>query len=193
MALKYNKEKVEELALLSQSGDSEAFGRIYDIFVDPIYRYMYYRVKTEEVEDLTEVVFLKAWEHIGKYKRGKHSFSAWIFRIAHNLVVDFYRSKDVRGDIVPLDEALQETIQSYEREHKPVGRTELRLNNEILHRALRTLKKSHYDFIILKFINQLSAEEISEIMGKKESALRVLQFRALKDLRTVLKAFDFDV
>ena len=176
----------------SQLGNSEAFGRIYDIFVDSIYRYMYYRVKNGEVEDLTEVVFLKAWENINKYKKGKYSFSAWIFRIAHNLVVDFYRSKGLKGETVPLDEAMEESIQSYKREHKPVGRTETRLNNELLTMALGTLKKAHYDFVVLKFINQLSNEEISEILGKNESALRVLQFRALKELKTVLSAFDFD-
>lgn len=193
MALKYNKDKIENLVLLSQKGDCEAFGQIYDVFIDAIYRYMYYRVKDEEVEDLVEVVFLKAWENIGKYKKGKHSFSSWLFRIAHNLVVDFYRSKEVRGETVPLDEALEETLQSYRREHKPVALAEMRFNNDILMKALGTLKKAHYDFIVLKFINQLSNEEISQIMEKSESALRVLQFRALKDLKTVLTAFDFDI
>lgn len=193
MALKYNKDKIEKLVLQSQKGDSEAFGKIYDVFVDAIYRYVYYRVKNEEVEDLVEIVFLKAWENINKYKKGKYSFSAWIFRIAHNLVVDYYRGKEAKADTLPLDEALEETIQSYKREHKPIGRTEASLNNDILTRALGTLKKTHYDFIVLKFINQLSNEEIAEILGKNESALRVMQFRALKELRTVLQAFEFDV
>lgn len=193
MVLKYDKDKVEHLVLLSQKGDSEAFGGIYDIFVDSIYRYVYYRVKGEEVEDLVEVVFLKAWEHVGKYKKGKYSFSAWLFRIAHNLVVDYYRGKEAGGETVPLDEALEETLQSYKREHKPVKRAEEKLNNDILRLAMKTLKKTHYDFIVLKFINQLSNEEISEILGKTESALRVIQFRALKELKTVLGAFEFDV
>ncbi|MDZ4244990.1 MAG: sigma-70 family RNA polymerase sigma factor [Candidatus Gracilibacteria bacterium] len=193
MALKYNKDKIEKLVLRSQQGDSEAFGQIYDVFVDAIYRYVYYRVKNEEVEDLVEIVFLKSWENINKYKKGKYSFSAWIFRIAHNLVIDYYRGKEARVDTLQLDEVLEETIQSYQREHKPIGCTELNLNNEILIRALGTLKKTHYDFIVLKFINQLSNEEIAEILGKNESALRVMQFRALKELRTVLQAFEFDI
>lgn len=190
MALKYDKEKVEKLVLASQKGDSDAFGKVYDIFVDAIYRYVFYRVKNGEVEDLVEIVFLKAWENIGKYKRGKYSFSSWLFRIAHNLVIDYYRTQNTS---VSLDEQLEETVQSYKREHQPVKRAEDAINNKLLFDALNLLKKPHHDFIVLKFVNELSNEEIAKILGKRVSSLRVMQFRALKELKNVLKAYDLEV
>ncbi|MBT6069276.1 sigma-70 family RNA polymerase sigma factor [Candidatus Peregrinibacteria bacterium] len=190
MAFIYNKNEVEKLVKLSQKGDSQAFGQVYDIFVDAIYRYVFYRVKNEEVEDLVEIVFLKAWENINKYKKGQFSFSSWLFRIAHNLVIDYYRTHD---KVSVLDEKLEETLESYKREHQPIKRAESSLNNDILFRALNNLKKPYQDLIVLKFVNGLSNGEVAKILGKREASLRVMQFRALKELRNTLKSFEFEV
>lgn len=187
MKLTYDKRKVAALVKKSQQGDSAAFGEIYDTFVDAIYRYVFYRVKNDEVEDLVEIVFLKAWENINKYKKGKYPFSAWLFRIAHNLVIDYYRTSD---KTTSLDEQLEETLVSYKREHQPLKRAEQQLNNDLLFAALNQLKKPYHDFIVLKFVNGFSNEEIAKILEKRESSLRVMQFRALKELKKMLEHYD---
>ncbi len=187
MKLEYDKAAVEKLILKSQKGDSQAFGKVYDIFVDAIYRYVYYRVKNEEVEDLVEVVFLKAWENIGKYKKGKYQFSAWLFRIAHNLVIDYYRTNE---KVSSLDEQMEEKLIDYKREHQPLKKAEDRLNNDLLFEALNKLKKPYQDLIVLKFVNGFSNEEVAKILGKRASALRVMQFRALKELKKMLEHYD---
>ena len=91
------------LVLRAAKHDPEAFARLYDRFVDKIYKYIYYKVGAKsDAEDLTAQVFLKAWEAIGKYRVTERPFSAWLYRIAHNLVVDHFRTK---RDAVPIEEA----------------------------------------------------------------------------------------
>ena len=176
--------------LSAQDGDSSAFGAIYDVLADQIYRYIFYRVKNDEVEDLVEIVFLRAWEHIGKYKRGTFSFSSWLFRIAHNLVIDYYRGQEKP---LNLEEDMEETLEDTTRERQPRHRMESKLNNEILKAALESLSKPYHDLIVLKFVNDLENGEIGKILGKNETAIRVMQFRALKELKKILSYYDFDV
>ncbi len=166
---------------LVQGGDHEAFSRLYDIFIDPIYRYIYYRVNSSDAEDLVETVFLKVWENIRQYKSKKKSFSAWVFRIAHNLVVDYYRAAKDRNF-----EELDMQIADQDRQHNPIKTVQNILDNQTLKIALRKLKKPYRDLVVYKFINELSNKEIAEILGKSEGSLRILQFRALKALKKEL-------
>ncbi len=164
---------------MAQQGDQEAFAQVYDVFVDPVYRYVYYRVNKEDVEDVVENVFLKVWENLRKYRVKKNkSFSAWIFRIAHNLVVDYYRLAKTRD----FDE-LDETFVDDNRQHNPIRKTENTLDKDLLKKAMSGLKKRYQEIIIYKFINDLSNKEIAEIMKKSEGSLRIMQFRALKALK----------
>lgn len=185
-----NKEKIEELVANAKEGNAEAFGEVYDFYSNQIYKYVYYRVKKEDVEDLVEIVFLRAWENLSKYSKGKFSFSAWLFRIAHNLVVDYYRSHEVP---VSLDEEMEEVIQDYSADREPRMRTERKLNSNLLKTALDSLSKPFHDIIILKFVNGMENDEISKILGKSEASIRVMQFRALKELRKTLNYYEFDV
>ena len=181
-SLKERQGEIIALVLLVQKGDTEAFSKLYDIFIDPVYRYVYYRVKNGDVEDIVETVFLKVWENIKKFKVEKKPFSAWIFKIAHNLVIDYYR--------VSSDETfreLDERMPDVTREHNPINKAEQNLDNQILKKALAKLKKPYRDVIIHKFINGFSNEEIGQILRKKEGGLRVLQFRALKALKRELE------
>lgn len=180
--LKNKKEEIEALVKLVQKGDHDAFSTLYDIYIDPIYKYVYYRVNNEDVEDLVETVFLKVWENIRKYKPKKKSFSAWIFRITHNLVVDYYRASKDRSY-----EELKIEVPDYKREHNPIKNAERSLDNDALKKALKNLKKSYRDIIIYKFINELTNSEISELLKKSEGSLRILQYRALKALRRELE------
>ncbi len=175
-------EEIEELVLMSQKGDRDAFGKIYDILINPIYRYVYYRVRSVDAEDIVETVFLKVWENIHQYRRKKHSFSSWVFRIAHNLVVDYYRSSPNNR----MDE-LNEQLPDVNREHNPIKKTQNALTKEILKEAISNLKKTYQEIIIHKFINELSNSELAEILGKSEGSLRILQHRALKALRRELE------
>lgn len=174
-------EEIEELVAVSKRGDSSAFGKLYDLFVNQIYRYVYYRVGKEEAEDLTELVFLKTWENIRQYKSGKRSFSSWIFRIAHNVVVDYYRSNNYQAE-------LHENIKDERLEMQTMERAHRHFDQSLLNEAMRGLKDHYRQIIILKYINELSYEEIGYIMGKSQASLRILQFRALKSLRNILES-----
>ena len=175
-------EEIERLVILVQKGDQDAFAKIYDLFIDPIYRYIFYRVKDEEAEDLVETVFLKAWENIRQYKPGNKSFSAWIFRIAHNLVIDHYRANSNSTNV-----ELDDNLPDHKREHNPIRSTENILHQRSLKKALACLSKKYQEVIIYKFINEFSNEEIAKIMKKSEGSIRILQFRALKALKKELE------
>lgn len=176
---KNRKEEIEALVMRVKEGDHDAFSQLYDIFIDQIFRYVYYRVKSGDAEDLVETVFLKVWENIGKYKvKKRNSFSAWIYRIAHNAVVDYYRSAKTRDfDGLGID------VASRDREHNPIRKAERSLDHEILKKALKNLRKSYQDIIVYKFINELTNSEVAQILKKSEGSLRILQHRALKALK----------
>ncbi|MBU1446113.1 RNA polymerase sigma factor [Patescibacteria group bacterium] len=173
--------QIEELVKLSQKGDVKAFAQIYDVFVKSIYRYVFYKVKKEDVEDIVEVLFLKAWENIRKYKKRKNTtFKSWIFRIAHNLIVDHYRLSREHASLDPW-------IADTKREANPIDMTQCKLNTEFLKEALAKLKPNYQQLIIYKFINDFSNEEIAQLLDKSEGSIRILQFRALKSLKQILK------
>lgn len=173
-------DEIQSFVLAAQQGDSDAFGKVYDIFADSIYRYVYYRVGASDAEDLTELVFLKTWEHIKKFRRGHFSFSSWIFRIAHNVVVDHYRSRHTEDE-------LSEDMQDKRREAETSFRAHQHFDQEVLKKAMAELKDHYRQVLILKYINDMSNEEIGFIMGRSQAALRILQFRALRHLRRVLE------
>ncbi len=167
------------LVELAQGGDTEAFGKIYDALVKPVYRYIYYRVDKNISEDLTEETFLKAWKNLSKYKAGKHPFSSWVFRIAHNLVCDYYRKNEVSSEI---DDSFADT----KLESSPSYSINLKLNEVKLRKAINKLPENYQQVILLKYINEEDNAFISNVIGKSEGAVRTLQFRALEKLRGIL-------
>lgn len=179
---KPSEEEIEGLVKGAQKGDQESFAGIYDLFIDLIYRYVYYRVAPSEAEDLVENVFLKVWENIRQYKPKKRSFSAWVFRIAHNLIIDHYRASK-NGNTQELDPRFPDL----DREHNPIGKVQNTLDKEVLRTAISKLKKPYQEVIIHKYINEFSNKETAEILKKSEGSLRILQFRALKALKKELE------
>lgn len=175
-------DEIEALVKKAQKGDRDSFAEIYDILVDPIYRYIYYRVKDDDAEDLVETVFLRVWENLKQYRPRKKKFSSWVFRIAHNLVVDYYRSSQNEST-----EELSEHLPDQNRQHNPIRNTQNALSREVLKEAISKLRKPYREIIIHKFINELSNKELAEVMGKSEGSLRIMQFRALKALRRELE------
>jgi len=172
---------IEQLVIRSQKGDSEAFSKLYDEYFTPIYRYIFFKVQKSEAEDILETLFLKAWENIKSYKKRKNvNFKSWLFRIAHNLVIDHYRLSRTHQELDPR-------LSDPKKEANPLERVQRSLNNESLQFALGKLKKKYRDVVILKFINELSNEEISRVLKKSEGSVRILQFRALRALKVHLE------
>lgn len=171
-----SEQHILELVDKSARGDSKAFGRIYDLFIDRIYRYVFYHVKDKMVaEDITQQVFIRAWESIGSFEWKGKQFSSWLYAIAHNHTVDYYRSCQREIKLKERIIADQETG----TEHNE-GQSDTR---EELQAALSCLSPDQREIIILKFIEGLDNRQISEIMTKNEVAIRVAQMRALNALR----------
>jgi RNA polymerase sigma-70 factor (ECF subfamily) len=170
-----------ELVRRAAGGDADAFGDLYMRYLDDIYRYVFYKVGNEErAEDLTEHVFLKAWEAVEDYEQGEYPFSSWLYRIAHNAVVDHYRGQK---DQEPLESV------SFRLADDALGPEE-RLINEAevtsLCEALRQLSEEKQQLIILRFVQGLPHAEVAEILGKSEGACRVMQHRALQTLNEIM-------
>jgi len=156
-------------------GDVEAFGELYSIYLDRIYRYVFHQVKDKmTAEDITEEVFVKAWKAIGSCKGKGRTFSSWLYRIAHNQLIDNLRS---RRKYLPTEmETLAET-------GGPELGVEEKLERQELLATISHLPHNQKQVIILKFIEGLDNLEIGRIMGKSQGAVRVLQMRALVTLR----------
>lgn len=161
--------------------DRAAFTQLYDRFVDKIYKYIYYKVGSKtEAEDLTGQVFLKAWEAIGSYQWTERPFAAWLYRIAHNLVVDYFRTKrdaSSLDDITGLEHPgtdLDDIIQHH-------------LTAETLRHALKRLTRDQQQVIVLRFLEGYNTAEVAQIMGKQPGAVRTLQHRALAGLNNVFR------
>lgn len=179
-----SKENEARLVARAVQGDAEAFGALYEMHLDAIYRYVYYRTSNhQDAEDLTETVFLKAWRAIGRYKVGGTPFRAWLYRIAHNAVVDHYRAYQETESLalhptIPDDTGLVEQ-QIQQREW-----------TDRLDRVIGRLSPLHQDVLVLRFINGLSHAEVAEILERSSGSVRVLQHRALKELEALLAVED---
>jgi len=164
------------------SRDPNAFGELYDRYVERVYRYLYFRAGSHpEAEDLTEQVFLKAWEAIGRYRWQGRPFLAWLYRLAHNTHIDHVRTHkpttSLNNDEHPIE--LASTAAQVE-----LART---LDADMLARALSMLTPDQQQVIVLKFIEGMDNEQIAASMDKREGAIRALQMRALMSLRRVLE------
>ncbi|MFN2114737.1 MAG: sigma-70 family RNA polymerase sigma factor [Anaerolineae bacterium] len=173
------------LASRASGGDREAYGVLYDRYLDKIYRYIYFKVgRRSEAEDLTSQTFLKAWDAIGDYEWRNHPFGAWLFRIAHNLVVDYHRS---RKPSVELDNATPQLEWEASRDDvRPEGVLAEMLTTDRVRHAIGRLTEEQQQVLVLRFFEDLSTGEVAEIMGKRRGAVRGLQFRALSALREML-------
>lgn len=176
--------EIDDSTVLEQAvqGDSEAFGILYERYVTRIYNYIFYRIGSSyEAEDLTERVFMRALRHIGNYNNRGLPFSAWLYRIAHNLVANWYRDNSRRKEI-PLDDGILTTHQSSFPEQE-VLLTEER--ERLLH-VIRKLPPDRQQLVILKFVDHLSNAEIGQIMGRTEGAVKSLYHRTLLTIRDEL-------
>lgn len=161
--------------------NSDNFKNVYENYFTPIYRYIYFRVKNrEDAEDLTQTVFLKAYGSIPDPQKITDRPLAFFFTIARNAVIDYWRKKKeilVEEDV--FDKIPANNLDPQEMAEKTEMETMIR-------QAIRQLTEKQQEVIILKFINELSNQEISKLLDKSEEAIRQLQCQALKVLRKIL-------
>jgi RNA polymerase sigma-70 factor (ECF subfamily) len=177
--LDYNEEEILSRASV---GDKEAFGRLYERYVERIFNYVYYRTgNTHDAEDLTARVFQRAMNHIRNYTDRGVPFSAWLYRIAHNLVANWHRDRSRKQEI-PLDDL---PVLSAKGEHPERNLVRSQEEDSLL-RLIRRLPHERQHLLILKFVENLSNAEIGEIMGRSEGAVKSLYHRTLLALRDQL-------
>lgn len=174
----------DEGALIERAkNDPVAFGELYERYVGKIYSYVYYRTGNEhDAEDLTARVFFRALKRMSSYTHRGLPFSAWLYRIAHNLVANWHRDQS-RRKMVPLDEYLVFSL----KHEAPEYATESREEQEFLLNMIRQLPAERQQLLVLKFIEHMSNAEIGAVMNRSEGAIKSLYHRTLVELRDNLE------
>ncbi len=177
-------ELADEAALVERAkADAQAFGLLYERYVDKIYSYVYYRTGNHhDAEDLTARVFYQALNHIPRFVQRGAPFSSWLYRIAHNLVANWHRDRS-RRQVVSLDRLAVVARQKDDGPFQQVVQGEQR---EALLAAIRRLPPDRQELLILKFVERLPNAEIGRIMGRSEGAIKSLYHRTLVSLRELL-------
>ena len=183
-----NDSKEESILIQRAKTDPEAFGQLYERYVDRIYNYVYYRTgNAADAEDLTARIFERAIKHIGNYQDQGVPFSAWLYRIAHNLVANWHRDRS-RRKIVSIDDVSQWVV----TDHGPEFATQLMQDKEALLEAIGRLPADRQELLICKFVELMSNAEIGAIMGRSEGAIKSLYHRTLLSLREDMLSPDND-
>lgn len=175
----------DELSLIQRArrGHRKSFGLLYDRYLTQIYRFIYLKVNDRQTaEDLAHEVFASAWANLKGYRHQGFPFSSWLYRIARNRVIDYYR---VLKPHLDLENVSEELIRTDDAIPERVDET---LNVERVLRALKQLKPDQQDVIIMRFVEGLSHEEIAEGLDKTPGAVRLIQHRAIGELRRLLNS-----
>jgi RNA polymerase sigma-70 factor (ECF subfamily) len=176
------RERIAGLVALAQQGDAEAFGMVYDCYVDQIYRYLYYRVGSHALaEDLTSETFLRALRRIDSFTYTGKDIGAWFTTIARNLVTDHVKSSRFKLEVSTAD------MLDADRGDDGIETQVIeRLRDAALLDAVRQLKPEQQECIVLRFLQGLSVAETSGVMGRSEGAVKQLQLRAVRALAKLL-------
>jgi RNA polymerase sigma-70 factor (ECF subfamily) len=174
----------EEILVRASAGDRDAFGMLYERYVERIFNYVYYRTgNVSDAEDLTARVFQRAMNHIVNYTDRGVPFSAWLYRIAHNLVANWHRDRSRRQEI-PISDA--PIVSKGDAPETSLVHTEQR---ESLLKLIRSLPAERQTLLILKFVEHYSNAEIGTIMNRSEGAVKSLYHRTLLALRDEIGDF----
>jgi RNA polymerase sigma-70 factor (ECF subfamily) len=172
-----------DLVRQAQGGDAEAFGALYDRYVDLVHRYVYYRVGSQALaEDLTSETFLRALRRITTYTWQGVDIGAWFVTIARNLVADHYKSGRYR-----LEVQVQE-VRDDRAADGPEDEVLDALDHRVLLEAVTKLGAEQQECIVLRFLQGLSVSETAAVMGKNDGAVKALQYRAVRSLSRLLPA-----
>jgi len=175
--------KIKEKKLLYRvqvHRDAEAFGELYDYYITPIYRFIFFKVSVrEDAEDLSSEVFLKVWNHLIEDGHEEvRSFTGLIYKVARNSVIDYYRKKSLHPE-----QSLEAVELPRGDNNREMTKVEAKYEADNIMKNLEHMKQSYREVIQLRYIDELSITEISEILGKKKTNVRVTLFRALKLLK----------
>ena len=170
----------EQLIKQVKNGDAEAFGVLYEQYADVVFRYVYSHLDNRsDAEDLTEEIFLRAWRALPKYDERGLPFTAFLFRVARNSLIDFYRQHKTVQSIDDIE------IQSHEV--GPEETVESKIENNHLKKTISGLREDYRNVLIFRFLSGLSPEETAQVMQRSVGAVRVLQHRALSALKDLLE------
>lgn len=171
-----------ELVKQARQGDADAFARLYDAHINEVYQFIYYRVSSDRdtAEDLTSQVFLKAWHGLPRYQLRGVPFRAWLFQIARNLVIDYYRARKDEVSLEPYALSRPDPAVNVARE------VENQLQTDWFRAKFQELTPEQREVLTLKFINGFSTKEIAGVMNKRQGAIRALQMRALQALAALI-------
>ena len=173
----------DDLIQRAGNGDPAALSELYDQYVNKIYAYIYRRVgQADLAEDLTAQVFMRMLEAVRSGQAWRSSFSGWLYRIAHNLVIDHYRRRQ-RATFIEFDDAPPLKASSGD----PVRSAESLSDSERLRAALSQLTDEQSQVITLRFLDECSIAEAATLMNKTEGAIKALQYRAVIALRRVIQ------
>lgn len=177
---------------LYRDRDPDAFGELYDRYAPKIYRYVYFKVATTtEAEDLTAEVFLKTWEYVQRHAENHEkrieNFRAFIYRLARNAVVDYYRQK--REVSILADDSALERVPAPE-EVSAAAQVALASDMVTVENALKGLKDEYRELLILKYIEGYATHEIAQILEKQKGTVRVAIHRALRALREEIEKIE---
>lgn len=167
--------------------DKEAFVKAYDLYVDNIYRFIYFKVGSkEEAQDLSSAVFLKAWNHVQTNSLTDFkTLKALLYKIARNAIIDYYRENSKRSFSSIDDEGSQTDVMDDRQDL--VAKIENAFEFSLVEKKLADLKDEYREIIILRFMEELSIGEIAEILNKSKGNVRILTYRALKALRDLME------
>lgn len=176
-----NRDEERELVAHAIERDPEAFAELYDRNVVRVYRHVYYLVNdAREAEDLTAQTFLKAWEAIDRYKERGAPIVAWLLRISHNLTVSYLRAKRDHG-------VLDEAFVDQKLHRNPEDSLEQSTDEASVRRAILDLREEQRQVIILRFVEEMDYRQVAAMIGKSVPAVRVIQHRALGNLRKIMQ------
>ncbi|MBI4038004.1 RNA polymerase sigma factor [Candidatus Curtissbacteria bacterium] len=172
-------DEVEGLVRRAKKGERDAYGKIYEIFLPKIFRFVYYLAgKREQAEDICQETFLKAWKALSTFSESRGTFQAYLFKIARNLVIDWQRKKKeqpfVAGFDAPSHEDLSEDLQTKERE-------------AMVWKLLEGLEPVEKQILVLRYFEDFSTGEVARVMKMKEGALRVRIHRIMAKCRIELE------
>lgn len=178
-----DEERESEDRLVEQAKtDPEAFGKLYELYVDKIYNYVYYRIGNyQDAEDLTAKVFHRALNHIPNYNNRGIPVAAWLYRIAHNLVANWHRDNKRRQVV-----ALEQITLSGDKQETPQRAAERSNERELLLVAIQKLPPERQELLTLKFVERMTNAEIGQVMGRSEGAIKSLYHRTLVSLKELL-------
>lgn len=170
----------EQLIIQAQEGSADAFGMLYDRYSRTIYRYIASHIDSRlDAEDLTEEIFMRAWNALPKYDERGLPFSAFLFRSARNSLIDYYRQKKVVQALGDYD--IESTLED------PQEVINSRLEDENLREKLSLLRDDYRTVLALRFLSGLTPDETAVMMERSIGAIRVLQHRALSALKELIE------